>query len=291
MEKNVSWVLAIVGVMIVIGLGIREWGRNQLVGHANYRFNLAVIKPSQGVSFVSFDPVEKQIITIPFPTELAITTRSNGEYGISSLYKLGSYNGNGGGMFARQKIQGFMRVPVPGYVVSERSLSRELFMSIFRKGESNLSRFDAGLLFARSLRYRGRVIDEKELFRAGVIEDNKYKAKRLQEYIGSRLFDWGIGGESVSVAIVNASGENGLGSDLAEFLSNLGLDVVMVRSVESDRQLEVSSWQVSSSLEADKLDYIFQNLFQLDTPKIEAIPAEYRANVLVMVGKDAKELF
>lgn len=277
--------------MIVAGLVVAEWRGSQVVGHSQYRFNMAVIERDKGVSFVSIDPAEKSILILPFPTSLAISTRGSGEYSISSLYKLGAYKGQGG-MFARQKIQGFMRVPVPGYlVVSGKNLRWGLFKVMIGNGETSLSRFDAALLLYRANRYRRREIGEDELVRAGVIEDNTYHPERLQEYVGTRLFDWGIGGQGVSVAIVNASGENGLGSDMAEFLTNLGLDVVMVRSERGDEILEKSEWQVSDKVGAGELGYIFESLFGLPKPKIEPVAGEYRSRVMIKVGEDAKELF
>ena len=268
-----------------------------MVGYSQYRFNLAVIVPGSGVSFVSIDPAEKAILSLSFPTSLAIRSRSVGEYSISSLYKLGSYQGEGG-EFVRQKIQGFMRVPVPGYLVTggkvlkaKSSLRLALLKKILGRAETSLSRFDAALLFYRAGKYSWREVGEDELVRSGVIDSNIYHPERLQEYVGTRLFDWGIGSSGVTVAIVNASGENGLGSDMADFLSNLGLDVVMVRSASGDERLESSEWQVGSSDEADELKYIFESLFGLSKPKLEKVPEEYRSRVLIRVGSDAKELF
>lgn len=289
----------LIGIVIVVlaGLGVKSYKTSQVVGYTQYRFNLALIVPDKGVTFVSIDPSERSILAIPFPTNLAINSRSSGEYAISSLYKLGSYNGSGG-MFARQKIQGFMRVPIPGYVVVDslgstvrNELKVGLVKIILGKSETSLSRLDAVLLLYRANRYAWRVIEEKELVRAGVIDTNIYHPERLQEYVGTRLFDWGIGGSGVTVAIVNASGENGLGSDMADFLSNLGLDVVMVRSVTQEEIKDASEWQVSDSKSAKELGYIFQNLFGFGQPRIEAIDKEFRSTVLIRVGKDAKELF
>lgn len=277
-------------VMIVIGLGVTEWRNNQVVGHSQYRFNLVLIEDDAGVTFVSFDPAEKVIMALPFPTDLAITSRSIGEYSIASLYKLGSYKGEGG-KFVRQKIQGFMRVPVPGYLVVSGNLRWGLLKVILGTSETSLSRFDAMLLLYRANRYRWRSIGEDELVRAGVIDDKIYHPERLQEYVGSRLFDWGIGGAGVTIAIVNESGENGLGSDMADFLANLGLDVVMVKSGKENEIRNKSEWQVEDPASAREFDYIFENLFGFDKPILEKVGDEYRAKVLIRVGKDGKELF
>lgn len=298
--KVAMWLkVLLVGLVLTIGMGlaVREWQTNQVVGHAQYRFNMALMGHEGEVTFVSIDPSEETVLSLTFPPDLAIKSRVGGEYSIAALYKLGSYKGEGG-KFARQKIQGFMRVPVPGYIVVDkvgtnvaRSLARGLSAVIFGQGESSLSRFDAILLWYRIEKYGWRHVEQAELVRAGAIADNTYHPERLQEYVGARLFDWGIGESRVTVAIVNGSGENGLGSDMADFLSNLGMDVVMVRSVKSDSELDVSEWQVESQEEAEELGYIFQNLFGFDQPKVESISGEYRSKVLIRVGKDAKELF
>ena len=274
--------MIVVGVIVLIlaGLGYKEIKNSQVLGNSQYRFNMAMIGESSGITFVSFDPSEKSILSLTFPSDLAIKSRTSGEYSISSLYKLGSYNGKGG-MFARQKVQGFMRVPIPGYIVtsSKKTMSKTSFRlallkTIFGRVDTSLSRLDAMTLFVRSGRYSWRSVEEKELVRAGVIADNTYHPERMQEYVGSRLFDWNIGSGSTTVAVINASGENGLGSDIADFLTNLGLDVVMVRSVSTDSQVEKSEWQVGDEKIARELGYIFKNLFSFNEPKIEKV-SEY----------------
>lgn len=277
-------------ILIVGGLVVREYRASQVVGHSQYRFNMVMIDNDKSVTFASFDPMEKSVLIIPFPTNLAITSRTSGEYAISSLYKLGSYKGEGG-KFARQKIQGFMRVPIPGYLVTNSSLKMGLFRTIFGRSETSMSRLDAIILFYRANRYSHRVVKEEELVRAGVISGNKYFPDRLQEYVGTRLFDWGIGASGMTVSIINASGENGLGSDMADFLTNLGLDVVSVKSATNTQLLETTEWQVSSQDKAGQLSYIFENLFGLDSPVIAELSQEFRSEVVIRVGKDAKELF
>lgn len=298
--KQLKWVkliVALVVLLIVGGLGFKEIKKSQVLGNSQYRFNMVMVGESSGIMFLSFDPSEKSVLSLTFPSDLAIKSRTSGEYSISSLYKLGSYSGKGG-MFARQKVQGFMRVPIPGYVVtsSKKTMSKASFRvamikTMFGKTDTSLSRFDAATLFLRSGRYGWRNVEEKELVRAGVIADNTYHPERMQEYVGSRLFDWNIGSGSITVAVINASGENGLGSDIADFLTNLGLDVVMVRSVNNDNQVEKSEWQVGNKEVAEDLGYIFKNLFSFNEAKLENVPEEYRSMVLVRIGKDAKELF
>ena len=76
-----------------------------------------------------------------------------------------------------------------------------------------------------------------------------------------------------------------------DFLTNLGMDVVMVRSGRSEDEQPTSLWQVGNEKKGTELSYIFQNLLGFGLPKIEVVPGEYRAEVLVIVGEDTKELF
>lgn len=296
----IKWlVMGLVGV-ILMGLVWREWGRSQIVGHDPHRFNLAMIVPNQGVTFLSFDPAEKTLFAIVFPSDLVIKSRSNGEYSITSLYKLGSYSGDGG-MFARRKIQGFMRLPIPGYLVIKnnrgqvkRTLVGGLRKVILGKADTSLSRLDALSLLLATSTYNYREISEDELVRAAVLEkqagETIYHPERLQQYVGTRFFDWGIGESGVTVAVVNASGVNGLGSDMADYLTNLGLDVVMVRSTGMKEFQTVSRWEIADDPKLKPMIELFTSLFGFSSPKIGLDP-EYRAQIVIQVGQDAKELF
>ncbi len=297
MEDMGKIVTALFLIMILAGVGVREYQRSLIAGHANSRFNLVLIKPEEDISLVSYDPVEKTITSWTFPAGTTIKSRKSGEYDVGSLYRLGSYDGEGGS-FARQKIQGFLRVPVPAYLlVSSQSdnVKGNLWRGLgFGWGEmSNLSLLDRAILWMR-MGYRFRQVESDELLRAGVMEERggkvSYRFDRLQEYVGSQLFDWQMGGENITVAVLNASGNDGLGSDVADFLSNWGLDVVMVRTA-NNTIVEKSTWQIKEPKRERRLRYVFGSLLQMGDGKIEEVPSEYRAEILLTIGKDAEGLF
>lgn len=294
-----TWgILVALALMILGGLLVQEYRRSLIVGYASSRFNLVMVDPEEGLTFVSIDPVEKTLVSLAFAKDAVMKSRENGEYDIGALYKLGTYQGNGG-MFARQKVQGLMRVPIPAYIRVHRQknvrtdLRRALWGS-WKEGSTNLSLLDRWVVWRRSY-YRYRAIESEELEREGVISTTggrmTFQEERLRQYVGSRFFDWNLGGAGVTVAVVNASGKDGLGSDVADFLNNLGMDVVMVRTAEGDQVTEQSSWQVGSQNEQQELEYVFERLLQLQPANINEVPAEYRARVLLTVGKDAEELF
>ena len=292
------WVVASVLILIVAGYVSQDYGRSQVVGK-QHRFSLVMSGDSGDVSFISFDPVERRVFALPFPKELTIKSRSVGEYSVGSLYKLGQYDSQGG-EFVRRKVQGFMRVPIPGYLVvkskrsSEAALKLGLWGAFWQGSEvSNLSTLDAFVLFYQAGSFTWKEASPDELARAGVLENKEgggylYRSDRLQQYVGTRLFDWGIGASGVTIAIVNVSGIDGMGSDMADFINNLGFDVVSVRT--GSEVADHSRVLVGDLKKYQETTDILQNLLGLAAPEVTDVQS-YRSELVVEVGKDAQELF
>ncbi|TXH06924.1 MAG: LytR family transcriptional regulator [Candidatus Moraniibacteriota bacterium] len=286
-------------IMVVIGVFIKELKAS--IVSPETRFNLVYIdEGGKRVSVVTIDPVEEKVMIITYPEKLAITSRSVGEYEIGSLYKLGSYKSRGG-EFARRKVQGFMRLPIVGYLVNLDgsdntldSLKKSMMKAIWsHKLENNLTTIDAYRLTQAIGSYSTKNVAEEELIRAGLIvrdEDEKlsYNAPALSNYVGKSFFDWGVGREGVTVSIINESGESGLGSDMAEFLDNMGLDVITVKSgsVISD-----TTRTVVKDPDASRATLTFMSRVFNFKPYELGDTAEYRAGIVMWVGKDALELF
>ncbi len=285
-----KWAVGLVIGLVIVGLGIQDYRQSMVVGSKS-RFSLVVTGESGQVTFLSYDPTERRVFQLTFPDGLSIRSRSVGEYELSSLYKLGSYSGSGG-EFVRRKVQGFMRIPVMGYVVVKGKNSGIFGGVLLGNNASNLSKLDALTLLYRGASYTWKTATEDELTRAGVISEADgalvYHPDRLQQYVGDRLFDWGVGVTNVTIAVVNNSGIDGMGSDVADFLSNVGFDVVAVRSgsVEQEQSQLVR-------VSGDKLDPIVNLLTELmgNTLVTEGETESYRADLVLLVGKDAKELF
>lgn len=284
-------------MLVLVGWGVQDYRRSQVFGTEN-RYSLVIAGEGINVTFVSFDPTERRVFALEFPAELSIRSRSVGEYQLSTLYKLGSYSGNGG-EFVRRKVQGFMRVPVQGYLIVkysklkvQRSLVDGLTTLAKRNDNTNLSWLDSATLWYRGNAYTWKEATEDELVRAGVIttEEGKleYHADRLQQYVGERLFDWSIGSTGVTVAVINESGVDGLGTDVADFLTNLGFDVVAVRT--GQKPVQNTTMKVEQSQADGVASTALEALLGLPEPEIGEL-SEYRADIVVLVGEDAKELF
>lgn len=299
---NLRWAkIMIYGILIMVVIGVFIKELKASIVSPETRFNLVYIdEGGKRVSVVTIDPVEEKVMIITYPEKLAITSRSVGEYEIGSLYKLGSYKSQGG-EFARRKVQGFMRLPIVGYLVNldgsgsvEGSLKNSMLEALWsNRLENNLTIIDAYRLSQAIRSYSGRNVGEDELVRAGVIVRNKdeklsYSPLALSSYVGKSFFDWGVGREGVTVSIINESGESGLGSDMAEFLDNMGLDVITVKSgsVISD-----TTKTIVNDPQASRATLTFMNRVFNFKPYVVGDTAEYRAGIVMWVGKDALELF
>lgn len=264
------------------------------------RFNFVVFTNQGDVGFVSLDSVEKNISFVEFPKELAIDSRSVGEYRIDRLEKLASYEEESG-LFVKRKIQGFLRVPVSGYIYAKKDakikevVRQAVFWKLLKRGEvvSDLSIFDLGLIAVRSRSYVEFNEGEKKLVKEGILvkkgDGYGYNRKRLSEFVGERYFDWLVGEEDVTVAVVDESGLPGLGEDVSDFVQNLGAKVVLVREEESERKesfLRVKNKKLKGS-ETIKAMNEFLGVGRVEVGKTES----FRSEVVLFLGSDMEKLF
>ena len=93
------------------------------------------------------------------------------------------------------------------------------------------------------------------------------------------------------MAVVNASGVEGLGSDVADFLSNVGMDVVAVKTSESE-PVGTSTVLVASSDRArsTRIASLFADWFGWEGVEM-GDTSGWRSEVVVTVGGETKELF
>ncbi len=176
----------------------------------------------------------------------------------------------------------------------DSALISSLYRAMWKRGsEDNLTLFDTYRIASYMRSYSHRLVGQEDLVRAGVIvasEKDKleYAPLALSSYVGKSFFDWGVGKEGVTVSIINESGESGLGSDMAQFLDNMGLDVITVRSGAqvSDTTRMIVADPKTATLTLTLMEQVFR--FK---PYEVGDTAEYRAGIVMWVGKDALELF
>lgn len=282
----------IIGLSVIYTLLV---GRSTVWGE-KARYSMAAVARGGSVELISYNPVEKKVDVLVLPSDLKIRSRTVGSYSVGNLYQLGTYDGNVG-EFARSKIQGFLRVPIPGYLLVDNTGGRAEVVRglvIYRGGEvSNLSVVDRTILAWRSLTYSWEVIGEEELVKESVIyrEEGEYvyDQRRLSEFVRARYLDWAASSENISVTVINESGEVGLGADVAEFMENIGMNLVQIKSSEV---VGVESEMVIKSVEIlDSYSYhVISKFLGIDQYSV-GDTSEERADIVVKVRDDMKANF
>lgn len=299
---DVRLLVVVVGLaMVVLVAMLFNVMQFSLVVGKGGRFNLVSVDNYENVLFVSYDAVEEKITVVLFPSELFIRSRSVGEYQIGKLYQLAQYEDDPA-TFVRRKIQGFMRVPVMGFIVSDgdlgESIQREIFFTLVKRvvgsSGSNITRLDALTLLLRGQSYAWDIQGIDSLSKEGVLVSRSqggygYNPARLMEYVDGKFFDWRVGQERYSVAVIDLSDKRGLATDLSDFITNMGSDVVMVR--EGEDISVVSRMLVSSDSVQDS--YTSQAIINLlGIEKLEIGETEiYRSDIVLFIGSDMESIF
>lgn len=289
----------IIGIILIISASlIYKSYHDARIINSPYRFNIVTSHDTGGVAFLSFDPQEHQVFVLEYPDNLEIRSRSVGTYRMDSLYTLGTYDGSSG-TFLRRKIQGFMRVPIEGFLYindSQLPIRQSVVWSLITSAfgipkDRSFNRLDSLVLLMRSWRYEWRLVGTDELQRAGALNlvNNvyTYNHERLKQYLESRIFDWAVGAHEATVAIVNASDEVGLGRDVAEFMTNIGFDIVSVKSNDEMREKTSVTYQTPKEEEVLTL---LSRLFGWSYVE-EGDTSSYRAQYVIFLGRDALDLF
>jgi len=230
-----------------------------------------------------------------------------GGYRVGKLVELGEYE-EFPGEFVKKKIQGFLRVPVSGYVIFKTQkedrekvdvVKLRLRDSLLGRGGSNLNFLDKVILLQRFYAYIWKGWDTNDLVRLGVLvkgrmgndEVYNYDDGRLFEYTRDKFFDWLVASEELSAAVLDVSGLD-LGEDVVRFLENLGVDVVMIRKGDKEikkndeSKLIVAEKELLKSKTAESL----RDLLGINRIEVGNVDA-YRSDVLLVVGRDLENMF
>lgn len=284
-------------VILLTGAWVVSAVKQSRVIGVEHRYNLVIATKAGQVDFVSIDPVEKELNRISWPSDLLIQSRSVGSYRVGELYQLGAYDQEAG-EFVRRKVQGFMKMPLMGYVALNQDKTitpaRALWTVAWDKEGTNLLFIDSLVMWWRALTYRHTDVQTEELVRAGVLVSADggymYQEGRLQQYLGTKVVDWKVATSGLTVAVVNESGQTGLAADMANFFGNVGMDVVAVRSGGQEQELTQVVIGDLGEERKDQIRLMFGSWFgQFEF--VDGSTSEYRADILVKLGKDAEDLF
>lgn len=248
---------AIVLFFILLSLSIRGF---YLLQHSRFDGSNQII-----IAFGEEEIVSKVAAFVPSERAVTVVTLEGEKVAFSSLdEKLG--------------VIPTAYVRTKGNVPLDTDISdtmRALFFNYYTV-KTNLTIFDVTRLFFVS---RKPALNNQEIIEMKVSSDNEKNHKLVSHlFIDDKIFS-----ENVSIQVVNASGESGMGKQLEGVLTNLGGNVV---SISTARSPEKSS----------KIQYFGQETYTLATLRkvlafpVEQLEKEAIADIIIIIGEDQKNI-
>jgi len=221
-------------------------------------------------------PSQKKLVTLIIPNNTIVKVGFGfGEYRINKVYELGKLANQAGKVLTRT-IQEFLGVGIKGWQVGTKS---------------NLSWWDNFRLkwletFAVN---QTKVVElkDKPSWQAEQLSDGSliYRVNQawLDELVHQEIFDQEVSQEGLTVAVLNASGVDGVANDISRLISNLGIEVRLVSNLAAQERSEVVISQKSQK-DTKTLKKIIGSL-GIDTVRVGDI-LEQRSDMVVIIGRD-----
>lgn len=224
-----------------------------------------VVLPNQS-RMVEFIIPNTTVVKVPF---------SYGEYQVSKIFELGSLDNSAGKLLTRS-IQNLLAINITGFNY---------------KNESNFSWLDK----LRWLKFKMFLTKQSDSYNlldySGLSKlerkDGKeiYKPKQtlIDELVNTELFDQEIVDEGLSIAVVNGTDVIGVASLISRIVSNLGGEVRLTTNID----LKESSSIIVNKKEMGKTRTVeaLSDILSISEPVVSET-AEYRSNVVVVIGQD-----
>ena len=221
-------------------------------------------------------PSQKKLVTLIIPNNTIVKVGFGfGEYRINKVYELGKLANQAGKVLTRT-IQEFLGVGIKGWQVGTKS---------------NLSWWDNFRLkwletFAVN---QTKVVElkDKPSWQAEQLSDGSliYRVNQawLDELVHQEIFDQEVSQEGLTVAVLNASGVDGVANDISRLISNLGIEVRLVSNLAAQERSEVVISQKGQK-DTKTLKKIIGSL-GIDTVRVGDI-LEQRSDMVVIIGRD-----
>lgn len=225
-------------------------------------------------------PNQKKLITLIIPNNTIVKVGFGfGEYRLNKVYELGKLANQAGKVLTRT-IQEFLGVGIKGWQVGTKS---------------NLSWWDRiRLKWLETLVVSQTEViklKDKAAWQAEQLSDGSliYRVNQawLDELIHQEIFDQEVSQEGLTVAVLNASGVDGVAGNISRLISNLGIEVRLVSNLAVQDQAEVVISQ-KSQRETRTLKKIINSL-GIDTVRVGDI-LEQRSDIVVIIGRDYTHL-
>lgn len=255
---------------------IRGVKASQWDGQSQFAF----VIQSEDIRVKIIIPNQKKLITLIIPNNTLVKVGFGfGEYRLNKVYELGKLENQAGKVLIRT-VQEFLGVGIKGWQVGTKS---------------NLSWWDKfRLKWLETLTVKQvAVIELKDQasWQPEHLSDGSliYRVNQawLDELIHQETFDQEVSQEGLTVAVLNASGVDGVANNVSRLISNLGIEVRLVSNLAIQDQAEVVISQKSQN-DTRTLKKIINSL-GINTVRVGDI-LEQRSDIVVIIGRDYTHL-
>jgi len=221
-------------------------------------------------------PNQGKLVTLIIPNNTIVKVGFGfGEYRLNKVYELGKLENQAGKVLIRT-VQEFLGVGIKGWQVGTKS---------------NLSWWDKfRLKWLETLtvnQTKAIELKDQASWQPEHLSDGSliYRVNQawLDELIHQETFDQEVSQEGLTVAVLNASGVDGVANDISRLISNLGIEVRLVSNLAAQDQSEVVISQKSQK-DTRTLKKIIGSL-GINTVRVSDT-LEQRSDIVVIVGRD-----
>ena len=250
------WFLLLITVVLLGTAGFKAV--KQSVWNGKDRLSLIALSGDR-IELINLIPSQKKQLIWEVPSDLVVEVPSGyGPYQLKKVFTLGELDKKGGELLLKTTSNLF-GLKVSAYRV---------------EGKTNLSWWD-------SLRINW--FNRTKAFQTSRL-DLSGQMGRIDQIVNESLFDQVIAREAVPVAVLNATGVAGEANQVARLITNLGGQVVTIGNSEEDKE-ESEIWIVSDDLKSSATLAFLESILGSVSVKIEPKVIEYRADIVVIVGK------
>jgi len=259
--KYSSLVIGFIGLTAALIFGswlIRGVKASQWDGQGQFAF----VIQAEEIRVKIIIPNQKKLIILIIPDNTMVKVGFGfGEYRLNKIYELGKLANQADKVLTRT-VQELLGIGIKGWQVG---------------GKSNLSWWD---------KIRLRWLEALTVNQTETIE-LKDNAAWLDELVHREIFDQEVSQEGLTVAVLNASGVDGVANNISRLISNLGIELRLVGNLANQDQSEVVINQ--KNLQETKTLKKIINSLGIDRVRVGDI-LEQRSDIVVIIGRDYANL-
>lgn len=183
---------------------------------------------------------------------------------------------------AKENLSKFLGIPIDGKIISEDNLSKDNLLFVFLKSVFPLGNFVEDLTIIDLIRLSVflRTVPEASIYEREI--SNKFSQAQKSTIISLSFTDPAIYEENQSIEIINAAKVYGAGGRLANLISHMGGNVVLITSADKQEK-------ISKIIYSGKVTYTVKKLSSYLNFALEKKDKKSIVDVIIIIGTDKAE--